>query len=160
MAFRRFLIRISQDSWLIFQYILILLQSQDGVNVVGIRHCREPDTEFLPLYNSLIILLHIGVFTIHPSSIIQAEGLNATFDCQDLDAFTIYWKVNGTSVISLPNVSSSEISGELERLTIAALPIYNGSNIQCCSVVSFSGNTHEEETSQAAYLIVQGELMV
>ena len=95
-----------------------------------------------------------------PSTIVQAEGLDAEFLCED-PAGTIDWKLNGTY---LGNIDSSDGSirregrgSTTEALVVRAMAKYNNTDIHCVIFYTNGDGTVTVEQSEPAKLIIQGE---
>ena len=99
-------------------------------------------------------------FTIDPQDVIQAEGVSATFRCQHLNATTIGWIVNGTSLYSFtpPNVSTDVLENSVNTLSILALPEYNETQVWCVATILLNPITYRAriENSTKGKLLVQG----
>ena len=100
-------------------------------------------------------------FNISPEDIIQAEGVDATFQCQYIGASVVGWVFNGTSIHSrLPsNVSQSILDESIYMLTVLALPEYNRTQVWCVATI-FPAETESTgprvEFSSKGMLTVQG----
>lgn len=106
------------------------------------------------------IYAHAG-FNNFPQNVIQAEGVEAHFNCQYNSASTIGWLFNGASIYAMlpPNVSRNVINESTEVLTVLALPKYNGTEICCVATIIQIVNGsifYRVEDSPKAMLIVQG----
>lgn len=95
-----------------------------------------------------------------PSTIVQAEGLDAEFLCED-PAGTIDWKLNETY---LRNIDSSDGSirregrgSTTEALVVRAMAKYNNTDIHCVIFYTNGDGTVTVEQSEPAKLIIQGE---
>ena len=95
-------------------------------------------------------------FTVSPQNSIQAEGIDAIFQCQYVEADAVGWIINGTSVHTYnpPNVTINILDESIHELTILALPNYNGTELWC--VATIIQNEVRVETSSRGKLIVQG----
>ena len=99
--------------------------------------------------------------SILPATVVQAEGLNATFLCQlTANDGSIEWQVNGTS---LRNVNASE--GQIRRggrgeateaLVVLSLPQFNGTSVVCILYIIEPNGTVAFIESTPALLIIQG----
>ena len=98
-----------------------------------------------------------------PATVVQAEGLDATFLCQlPGSSSTIEWQINGTSFRNV-NISGSQIRkqgrGEAtEALIISALPQFNGTRVVCILYIIDTNGTGTFAESKPALLFVQGSL--
>ena len=105
-------------------------------------------------------------FLLHPTSVIQAEGLVATFLCQYPQADNIIWRVNGTGLNQLNSKPGEIVStgftvlgdgmgGSINTavLNITALSSCNGTEIRCRAIL-LNGTI---ELSSPANLTVQGD---
>lgn len=96
----------------------------------------------------------IGAFTIQPTSVVQAESVEARFFCQNQGALFLTWSIGG---VLLSNYHPLNVVEELEEQTqisilrIPALVRHNGTAIQCKAIFS----VHLSELSQKAYLTIQ-----
>lgn len=95
-----------------------------------------------------------------PESVIQAEGLNATFTCSHPTASATGWRLNGTSVNMRhpPNVITGTTNGGDRYLTILATPNYNETTIQCFAFVMNDDGINAENAT-TVLLLVQGMLL-
>ena len=99
--------------------------------------------------------------SISPTTVVQAEGLDATFLCQLPTAgITIEWQVNRTS---LRNVNAGEHpirregrGNNTEAVIIPALLQFNGTSIVCILYTIEPNGTADFIESTPALLIVQG----
>ena len=102
-----------------------------------------------------------------PATVVQAEGLDATFLCQlPANYGSIEWQINGTSLGNLRNVN---ISGQIQRqgcgeateaVIISALPRFNGtSSIVCILYIIDTNGTVTFIDSKPALLVVQSSLI-
>ena len=92
-----------------------------------------------------------------PETVVQAEGVNATFYCAHPQASATGWNINGTSVNREHprDVFVGTLNGgSLHYLTILATPTYNGTIVQC---FAFMANNSYVETPPVM-LFVQGQL--
>ena len=101
----------------------------------------------------------IGTFTIVPESVVQAEGLNATFTCFHPNASASGWRLNSTSVNMRhpPDVITGTTNEGIHFLTILATPDYNGTTVQCFAFV-MNGEGFIAENATTVLLLVQGIL--
>ncbi len=80
---------------------------------------------------------------VQPVSVVQAEGMDAVFECLYRDAITHGWKINGTfpadALFPTDLTRTSASSKTPATLTIPATAHYNNTVVQCIAVV-------EEET--------------
>ena len=96
-----------------------------------------------------------------PVSVVQAQGLNAVFECLYPGAIFHIWGFNGEFPVANsypPNVTSTRPSGVIPAtLTIPATAQYNNTVVQCRVIVEigdgFVGKLSENSTFQ-----VQGRL--
>ena len=106
---------------------------------------------------------YVIVGSISPTTVVQAEGLDATFLCQlPTGGITIEWQINRTSFRSV-NASEHPIRKEgrgndTEALIIPALPQFNGTSIVCILYIIELNGTADfiESITTPALLIVQG----
>ena len=94
---------------------------------------------------------------LHPTSVTQAEGVDATFLCQYPQAAGINWIVNGTALNQL-NPRPQEIGDVANSLKITALPNYNSTEIKCIATL-LNGTVAMTELSSTATLTVQGMIL-
>ena len=104
---------------------------------------------------------------LHPTSVIQAEGVTATFLCQYPQAAGINWVVNGTALNQLHLIgvvdSSISLNNDIndtiitETLNITSFPSYNGTEVQCLATL-LNGTVATTELSLTATLTVQGKI--
>ena len=98
-------------------------------------------------------------FTVQPESVVQAEGLEAVFECLDPGAVGHVWVINGEylDVHQFPSdmtrIPASENTPS--RLIIPATPQYNNTVVQCVPVSGQGSNMREP--SENASLQIQGE---
>ena len=112
----------------------------------------------LPELLDLYLVLCTG--SILPATVVQAEGLDATFFCQlPTDNGSIEWQINETSLCNV-NTGEGQIReghGEAtEALTISALSQFNGTSVVCILYIIEPNGTVEFIESTPALLIVQG----
>ena len=90
-------------------------------------------------------------------SVIQAEGLEAVFECLYPGATPYDWAINGTFLTDFPpDIDIDPPSGDSPAtLTIPARPEYNNTVVQCEAVVRARGS-REFVLSDNATLTVQG----
>ena len=105
---------------------------------------------------------YIIVGSISPITVVQAEGLDATFLYQLPTAgITIEWQISGTSYRNV-NAGGGQIRREgrgnnTEALIIPALPQFNGTSIVCILyIIEPNNGTADFIESTPALLIVQG----
>ena len=74
-------------------------------------------------------------------SVIQAEGLEAVFECLHPGATSYGWAINGTFLSVYPSdlVAVSPSGDSPASLTILARPEYNNTVVQCEAVVRVGG---------------------
>ena len=117
---------------------------------------------FYSASTSVPSLLLAQRFTVQPESVVQAEGLEAVFECQYLEALAHTWRLNGVFLAegqSLPNVTRAPASGDSPaRLTILATPQYNNTVVQCEALAreGGAGVSFMSVLSNNATLRVQG----
>ena len=89
-----------------------------------------------------------------PLSLNVTVGAVASFRCDYPNADTITWRINRTTLRNLPSdlEDTFYINGRGIDLRITALPVYNGSMIQCWAYFP-DGNPI---TTTAATLMIQG----
>ena len=99
-----------------------------------------------------------------PATVVQAEGLDATFLCQLPGSnSTIEWQINRTSLHNV-NISGGQVrrqgrGEETEALIITALPQFNGTSIVCILYIIDTNGTVTFIDSKPALLVVQGSLI-
>ena len=99
--------------------------------------------------------------SISPTTVVQAEGLDATFLCQvPTDSSSIEWQINGISLRNV-NAGGGQIRREgrgnnTEALIIPSLPQFNGTSIVCILYIIGLNGTANFIESTPALLIVQG----
>ena len=99
-----------------------------------------------------------------PATVVQAEGLDATFFCQlPASSGAVEWQINGTSFRNV-NISGSQIRrqgrGEAtEALIVTALPQFNGTSVVCILYIIDTNGTVTFAESKPALLLVQGSLL-
>ena len=100
-------------------------------------------------------------FTIQPLSVIQAEGLEAIFECLYPGALSHRWGVNGMYPADdafPPDVTRTLPSGDTPAiLAIPATRKYNNTVVQCRAVLDVGGDAQIVQTCDAL-LLVQGIL--
>ena len=91
------------------------------------------------------------MFTVQPVSVVQAEGLEAVFECRyPGEGVTHTLIVNGSAVdADIPS------GGSLASLTVPARPEYNNTVVQCVAFVVV-GTVVELKLSDNATLTVYG----
>ena len=137
---------ISVIVYLLFEFFV----SSEGIIIVIIRY-----RTLMSSYKFTII----GSFSTVPESVVQAEGLNATFTCYHPNASATGWRLNGTSVNMRhpPNVITETTKGGNNLLTILATPEYNETTVQCFAyVLEVGNNNYVDENATTVLLIVQG----
>ena len=96
-------------------------------------------------------------------SVIQAEGLEAVFECRHPGATAYCWAINGTFLpwsVFPPDIVVVSPSGDSPAtLTIPAIPKYNNTVVQCEAVVR-AGGGREFVLSDNATLTVYGESVI
>ena len=98
-----------------------------------------------------------------PATVVQGEGLDATFLCQ-LPTFNdgtsaIEWQINGTSLRNVNAIEGQIRKGRgeaTEALIIRALTQLNGTSIVCILYIIEPNRTAEIIESTPAILFVQG----
>ena len=91
--------------------------------------------------------------SILPATVVQAEGLDATFLCQlPASNGAIEWQINGTSL-------RNERGERTEALIISALPQFNGTSVVCILYIIEANGTAIFTESKPALLFVQGSLL-
>ena len=88
-------------------------------------------------------------------TVFQAVGVDAQFQCKNLDAITLTWSIGGIflSQYHPPNVTT-RVYLLVNTLTVPGITRYNGTAIQCKAILNLY--TDEHELSQIAYLFLQG----
>ena len=76
-------------------------------------------------------------FTVQPMSVVQAEGLEAVFECLYPGAISYAWAINGIFLSNYTTdiVAVSPSGDSPASLTISARPEYNNTVIQCGATV-------------------------
>ena len=94
-------------------------------------------------------------------SLIQAEGLEAVFQCLYPGATAYSWAINGTFLFDYPpNIVTDPPSGDSPAsLTIPAKPEYNNTVVQCGAIVVVGGGI-QVLLSDNATLTVYGESVI
>lgn len=111
-----------------------------------------------------LLYILLGNAALQPKSTIQAEGLEAVFQCQHpTNIGTIDWTLNGTHLRDI-DTSASSIRTEgrgsaIEVLIMRALALYNETEIVCITYIRQDGVLSVEQ-SVPAKLLVQGELLL
>ena len=92
---------------------------------------------------------------------VQAEGLEAVFECLVPGAVSHTWGFNGVFLAAdqfSSNVTRiAAFEGSLARLIIPATPQYNNTVVQCRAIVDEGGGSFRSVLSNNATLRVQGE---
>ena len=81
-------------------------------------------------------------------------GEEAVFRCEHRSATAIFWRINGTALSSLPDLSDNFNDDIIHNLTVTALTKYNNTLIQC--VALFDSDNSQPETTAPAILKIQG----
>ena len=91
-------------------------------------------------------------------SVIQAEGLEAVFECLHPGATAYGWALNGTFLsVYPPNIVTNSPSGDSPAsLTIPAIPEYNNTVVQCRAIVEVGRGSFMVVRSDSATLTVNG----
>ena len=101
-------------------------------------------------------------FMVQPVSVVQAQGVDAVFECRYLGAQSYNWGLNGefpTDGNYPPDVTFTPSSGDTPAtLTIPATAQYNNIVVQCEAVVR-DGRVFISKLSVNATLQVQGKLL-
>ena len=113
----------------------------------------------LPLHYVFIIIL-AQQFTVQPESVVQAEGLEAVFECLCPGAVSHTWGLDGVFLAAdqfPPNVTRVTVLGDSPaRLIIPATPQYNNIVVQCRAIVDEGGGSFRSVLSNNGTLRVQG----
>ena len=100
-------------------------------------------------------------FTVEPESVVQAEGLEAVFECLYPDASFHVWGINSIfpsdEKFPLDFVRQAATLNHSASLTIPALAQYNNTKVQCEAV--FLGESLPKVSANAT-LQVQGKSLV
>ena len=111
-----------------------------------------------------IMCLWSAEFTDQPESVVQAEGLEAVFECLFPGASST-WKINGTFLRSdsMPDGIRLEPAAQslpVNKLFISAIPRYNNTVVQCAAFIQEAGGTlgHQPHVTENATLKVQGSI--
>ena len=70
-------------------------------------------------------------FLTQPESVVQAEGLDALFECRYPDPATYAWLVNESIVAFFEPPQNIKLGDGSTSVTILAIPSYNNTVIQC-----------------------------
>ena len=81
-------------------------------------------------------------------------GEEAVFRCEHRSAAAIFWRINGTTLSSLTDLSGDFNDDIIHNLTVTALTKYNNTSIQC--VALFVSGNRQPETTAPAILKIQG----
>ena len=86
---------------------------------------------------------------------IQAEGLEAVFECLYPGATAYSWAINGTFLSLYPPdvVADSPSGGSPATLTVPAIPEYNNTVIHCEAVVRVRGGAKFVLSDNATFLV-------
>ena len=116
------------------------------------HHQRTRQVGFLNLCQINVIYYYFP--TVVPVSLNVTVGAMASFRCDYPNADSISWRINGTALRNLPSYLEGTyyINGRGTDLRITALPLYNGSMIQCWAYFPDGNLT----TAAAAILKIQG----
>ncbi|XP_064387523.1 uncharacterized protein LOC135335850 isoform X2 [Halichondria panicea] len=117
------------------------------------------DLRWLFLLTAFVVSIE-AQFTVQPVSVVQAQGIDAVFECQYPGAQTYIWGLNGEfpSHNSLPpDVTVTPPSGDIPTKLIIATGQHNIIVVQCVAVVR-DGQIFIPELSVNATLRVQGPL--
>ncbi len=106
-----------------------------------------------------VIIMFAAQFTVQPVSVVQAQGIDAVFECQYLGAQNYNWALNGefpTENNYPPDVTVTLSSGDIPAtLSIPATGQHNNTVVQCEAVVR-DGRVFTPELSVNSTLQVQG----
>ena len=99
-------------------------------------------------------------FTVQPESVIQAEGLEAVFECLHPEATAYGWALNGAFLLNFPvDIDIDSPSGDSPaRLIIPATPQYNNTVVQCRAIIEEEGD-FRGVLSCPALLVLQREFI-
>ena len=106
-----------------------------------------------------IIIMFAAQFTVQPVSVVQAQGIDAVFECRYPGAQSYNWGLNGDFPIHNnlpPNVTVILPSGDIPTKLIIATGQYNITVVQCEALVVRAGRVFIPELSVNATLQVQG----
>ena len=70
-------------------------------------------------------------FTVQPESVVQAEGLEAVFECGYPDPASFAWFVNGSFVSASNPPQGVTLGPGSTSVSILALPLYNNTVVWC-----------------------------
>ena len=107
----------------------------------------------------MVFYMFAAQFTVQPVSVVQAQGIDAVFECQYPGARTYIWGLNGEfpSHNSLPpDVTVTPPSGDIPTKLIIATGQHNIIVVQCVALVVRAGRVFIPELSVNATLQVQG----
>ena len=101
---------------------------------------------------------------LRPSRVVQAEGVEAEFLCEDLTG-TIDWTLDGIYLRNIDSSGDGSIRREgrgsnTEALVVRALARYNNTDVRCVIYTREDGTISGVEYSEPGRLIVQGESLV
>ena len=106
-----------------------------------------------------VLIMFAAQFTVQPVSVVQAQGIDAVFECQYSGAQSYNWGLNGefpTENNYPPDVTVTLSSGDIPAtLSIPATGQHNNTVVQCLAVVR-AGRVFIPELSVNATLQVQG----
>ena len=88
-----------------------------------------------------------------PLSLNVTIGEEVVFYCEHRFADAIFWRINGTTLSSLPELNNDFNGDILGQLTVPALSMYNNTLIQCVAV--FDSDNSQLATA-FAILKIQG----
>ena len=97
------------------------------------------------------LLICLAQVTVQPESVVQAEGLEAVFECFYPGLASFDWFINGSRVFDTdppPNITLGQSSNPL---TILAIPLYNNSVIKCEARTAEEGVLFSNESSLVIY---------
>ena len=106
----------------------------------------------------MVFYMFAAQFTVQPVSVVQAQGLDAVFECRYLGAQYHYWGLNRDfpTYYYPPDVTVTQPSGDTPAtLTIPATAQYNNTVVQCEAWVR-DGRVFIRKLSVNATLQVQG----
>ena len=106
-------------------------------------------------YYIIILFCNTDRVRVHPTLVVQAEGMMSQFTCElhNINAISIKWSIGGTYLSQYhPHGVSTSSRGPTSVLNIPARREFNGTAIKCTAVdINFVF-----EASNAVRLLVQG----
>ena len=114
------------------------------------------------LYSLGLLTEQTAGFSVKPESVVQAEGLEAVFECLYPGASSHIWAINGEFLSEdqfPPDVTRISPSGSTSaRLIIPATSQYNNTVVQCEAIFREGGSSLISVLSCLVILRIQGEI--